>query len=259
MAGVLNGKVAIVTGGSKGMGRHFVDVLIAADASVACLARKSAELASLGEKYGKSVLALPCDVSSSAEVDQAVEATIARFGRIDIVVNNAGIFHPFLLEAASDEQIDRHVGLNIKGVMWLCRAAIPHLRKTEGQIVSISSEAVRHPFPMLSVYAATKAAIETFSEALRDELRSEKIRVSILRSGSVAGSTGSADWPEGVGEAFFRKITETGHAQIAGESASPQSMAKALLAIVTLPGDVSADIIEVRAARAGIPDGSNNV
>lgn len=256
--GVLDGKVAIVTGGSKGMGRHFIATLVEAGARVACLARQSAELASLPDQFGDAVLPLACDVSSPDQVNAAVTAIIAKFGQLDIVVNNAAIFHPFAIETATDEQIDRHIGLNIKGVIWLSRAAIPHLRATRGQIVTISSESVRRPFPMLAVYGATKAAIETFSEALRDELRSEQIRVSILRSGSVAGGSGSAEWPEGAGAAFYQKILETGHAHMAGEAASPQSMAKALLAIVTLPADVSADLIEVRAARAGIPEGSKN-
>lgn len=256
--GLLDQKVAIVTGGSKGMGRHFVQALVDAGAKVACLARQSPELDSVQSQFGDAVLAIPCDVSSSAQVNAAVDAIIAKFGRIDIVVNNAAIFHPFLLETATDEQIDRHLGLNIKGVMWLSRAAIPYLRKTKGQIVSVSSESVRHPFPMLSVYAATKAAVETFSEALRDELRSDEIRVSILRSGAVAGSTGSAEWPEGSTDAFFKKIMATGHYHMSGEAASPQSMAKALLAIVTLPDDVSADIIEVRAARSRPSDGATN-
>lgn len=257
--GSLDGKVAVVTGGSKGMGRHFIAALVDAGAKLACLARQSPELDSLRDQFGDAVLPIACDVALSDQVNAAVAATVATFGRLDIVVNNAAIFHPFAIETATDEQINRHIGLNVNGVIWLSRAAIPHLRRTQGQIVSISSESVRHPFPMLSVYAATKAAIETFSAALRDELRSENIRVSILRSGSVAGSSGGAGWPEGAADAFFKKILETGHAHMAGEAASPESMAKALLAIVTLPGDVSADLIEVRAACAGIPEGSKAV
>ncbi len=257
--GLLDGKVAIVTGGSKGMGRHFVQALVDEGAKVGCLARQSAELDNVQLALGDAVLAVPCDVSSSADVDAAVAAIVTKFGRLDIIVNNAGIFHPFLIETATDAQVRQHIGLNIEGVMWLSRAAIPHLRKTQGQIVSITSESVRHPFPMLSVYAATKAAVETFSEALRDEIRSDNIRVSVLRSGSVAGGSGSAGWPAGAAEAFYKKIVETGHAHMAGEAASPESMAKALLSIVTLPPDVSADLIEVRSARVGVPEGAKDV
>lgn len=97
--------------------------------------------------------------------------------------------------------------------------------------------------------------METLSTALGDELRSDNIRVSILRSGSVAGGSGGDNWPPGTAEKFYSKITQTGHASMAGEPASPASMAEALIAIATLPRDVNADLIEVRAAHAGVPDG----
>ncbi len=251
---LLTGKVAIVTGGSKGMGRHFVESLASAGAGVACLARPSAELDDV-PKISPGVMALACDVSKPEDVNDAVAEVGKRLGRIDIVVNNAASYQPFVLETADDEQIRRPLDLNILGVLWMVRATIPYLRETAGQIVTISSESVRHPFPMQSVYAASKAAIETLNAALRDELQPQGIRVSVLRSGTVAGTAGISTWPEGVAESFFRKIAETGHAAIAGQPATPESMAKALLAMVTLPKDVNVDFMEVRSACSGVPDG----
>lgn len=248
------GKVAIVTGASKGMGRHFVSRLAAAGWQVAGLARASDELQTLPTDDGR-VIAIPCDIASSSAVNAAVAQTIDRFGQIDLVVNNAAVFWPFMMENASDSDIEHHVSINVLGVMWLIRATIPHLKRTGGQIVSLSSESVNHPFPMLTVYAATKAAVETLSAGLRNELQSDGIRVSVLRSGSVAGGTGSVNWSPENTQAFYKKIVETGHANMAGEAASPESMAEALLAIVSLPADVNADLIEVRAARAGVPEG----
>jgi NADP-dependent 3-hydroxy acid dehydrogenase YdfG len=252
----LAGKVAIVTGASKGMGRHFLTMLVNAGAKVAALARPSEALAALRAESGDDVLALECDISDSVQVNEAVAKCVAQFGRLDLLVNNAAIFHPFLLEKASDEDITRHVDINILGTVWMTRAAIPHLRQTRGQIVSISSESVRNPFPMLAIYAATKAAVEAFSAGIRDELRSEGIRVTVLRSGSVAGGTGGAGWSEATSQAFYKKILATGHAHISGEPASPESMAQALLATVSLPADVCADLIEVRSSRDGVPDGT---
>lgn len=252
--GILAGKVALVTGASKGMGRHFVAALVGEGMRVACLARPSPELASLGPEHGEAVLVLPCDVSDPDAVNAAVASAAERFGRLDVVVNNAAMFHPFAFEAGSDAIIRAHVELNVLGVAWVIRAAIPHLRVSQGQIVTISSESVRHPFPMLALYAATKAAIETLSEGLRDELRSEGIRVSVLRSGTVEGGRGGDNWSEETRAAFFTKILATGHAAMAGEAASPESMAEALVSVLKLPRDVSADLIEVRAARAGIPE-----
>ena len=97
------GKGALVTGASNGMGRHFVAVLVDAGMKVACLARPSPELKALGAEWGDAVLAIPCDVSSSSEVDAAVARAAAHFGRIDVVVNNAAIYHPFAFDEGSDE------------------------------------------------------------------------------------------------------------------------------------------------------------
>lgn len=255
----LAGKVALVTGASKGMGRHFVAALVDAGMKVGCLARPSPELETLAAELGDAVLAIPCDVSSSTEVNAAVARAAEQFGRIDVVVNNAAMFHPFAFDEGSDEIIRAHVEVNILGVAWTIRAAIPHLRATRGQIVSISSESVRLPFPMLALYAATKAAVETLSAGLRDELRSDGIRVGVLRSGSVSGGSGGAAWSEATTDAFYRKIVATGHAAISGAPASPQSMARALVATLSLPRDISIDLIEVRAAQEGVPDGARDL
>ena len=255
----LAGKVAIVTGASKGMGRHFVAALVDAGMRVACLARSSPELEALGNELGEAVLALPCDVACATEVSAAVSRAAGYFGRIDVVVNNAAMFHPFAFDEGSDEIIRAHIDVNILGVAWVIRAAIPHLRATRGQIVSISSESVNSPFPMLALYAATKAAVETLSAGLRDELRSDGIRVCVFRSGSVAGGTGSTAWSDATKDAFYRKIVATGHAAMSGSPASPESMARALVATLSLPRDISIDLIEVRAAQEGMPEGARNL
>lgn len=252
----LVGKVAVVTGASKGMGRHFVAALAGAGMTVACLARPSSEFDTLSAEFGDAVLPLACDVTDPAAVTAAIEHTAAALGRIDLLVNNAAIYHPFAFDEASDAIIRQHLEINVLGVAWAIRAAIPHLRATRGQIVSISSESVRMPFPMLALYAASKAAVETLSEGLREELRSDGIRVSVLRSGSVSGGSGGDSWSDETKQKFYTKIVETGHAAMSGSPATPQSMASALLAMVSLPRDVSVDLIELRAAQAGMPEGA---
>lgn len=241
-------RVVMVTGGSRGMGRVFVDALVAAGHLVACLARASPELDAVAEQHGASVLTLPGDVGVAADVDGAVQATIERFGRLDVLVNNAAIFHPFRVEAASVAQVEAHVAVNLLGPIWCIRAAIPHLRRSGGQIVSVSSESVRMPFPYLGVYAATKGGLEVLSAAMRDELREDGIRVTVLRAGSVSGGSGSREWDPQTTTAFYETIQRTGHAGFTGTAASPQSMAEALLSVLSLPPDVNVDLIEVRGA-----------
>lgn len=252
----LTGKVALVTGASKGMGRHFVAALVDAGMRVACLARQSPELDSLIDEFGDRVLVIACDITASGEVIAAVDQAAAHFGQLDVLINNAAIYHPFSFEDGPDELIRGHVEVNVLGLAWAVRAAIPHLRRTQGQIVSISSESVRLPFPMLALYAATKAAVETLSEGLREELRSDGIRVSVLRSGSVSGGSGGAAWSDETRQKFFQKIVQTGHAAMSGSPATPQSMARGLVAILGLPRDVSVDLVELRAAQAGLPEGA---
>jgi NADP-dependent 3-hydroxy acid dehydrogenase YdfG len=107
---------------------------------------------------------------------------------------------------------------------------------------------------MLATYAASKAALETLFKGLRDELRSDGIRMTVLRSGNVKGGSGGASWGAEATEAFYKKIVASGHAAMTGDSASPESMAEALLSVIRLPRDISVDLVEVRAAREGMPD-----
>lgn len=250
MSSLLEGRKVIVTGASRGMGRQFVASLVARGARVACLARPSEELHSLNREFGDSVLTVACDVGDPASVQSAVNTSAAALGGVDALINNAAIFHPFKLEDARDDQIVSHLAINLAGPAYCMRAAIPHLRASKGQIISISSESVRMPFPYLSIYAATKAGVETLSAAMRDELREDGIRVTVLRSGSVEGGTGGKDWDPDVTQAFYQTITRTGHAAFTGKAASPQSMAEALVSVLSLPADINIDLIEVRAAAA---------
>ncbi|MEY4268873.1 MAG: hypothetical protein RLZZ58_89 [Pseudomonadota bacterium] len=249
----MSGKVGIVTGASRGMGCHFVAALLEQGARVAAFARPSAELETLAAKHGNAALAVPCDVSDSAQVNEAIAKAADHFGTIDFLVNNAAIFHPFKLEEASNAQVMDHIATNLAGPIWCIRAAIPHLRKAKGHIVSISSESVRMPYPFLSLYAATKGGLETLMAAMREELREDGIRVTTLRSGAVEGGTGGRDWDPDVTQRFFETITRTGHAAFSGQPASPESMAEALIRILSMPPDINVDMVEVRAANVGTP------
>ena len=254
----LRGKVAIVTGASRGLGRAFVDALVEHGAVVACLARPSAELDELARHHGDAVAPFPCDVSDASQIDRAVAGAVERFGRLDVLVNNAAIFHPFLVEEATAAQVEAHIGVNLFGPIWLARAAIPHLRATKGQVVSISSESVRMPFPFLTVYAATKAALEVLSAGLRDELRADGIRVTVLRSGSLKGGSGDRDWDPEVARRFFETIQTTGHAAFTGDAVEAASMAQTLVAILGLPRDVNLDMVEARGAGTLLPTSPAN-
>lgn len=241
-------RVALVTGASKGMGRYFALALADAGYRVAALARRSPQLDNLSEH--ERIVPIACDITDPRDVETAIEETVARMGGIDAVVANAAIYRPSLIAHTDDRTVIDHFAVNTLGAIWTARAALPHLKDSRGHFVAISSESVRQPFPMLTAYAASKAALETFCEGLRDELRPHHVRVTVLRSGSVAGGTGGEQWSDEVRESFLATIAASGHAAFAGSPAEPQSMAHALLAILNLPRDLSADLVELRSARS---------
>ncbi len=208
----LNGKVAVVTGGSRGIGRAIGEMLAAHRAAVVVTARRSADAERAARALAPSgaarALGVACDVRRWEECEALVERTVAEFGRIDVLVNNAGVevFAP-LAEMGLDEWRTQ-IGTNLDGVFHCCRAALPHLVATQGWIVNIGSLAGRNAFAGGTAYNATKFGLLGFSEALMLEVRQQGVRVTCVMPGSVAtgfadGAADDADWklrPEDVAE-----------------------------------------------------------
>ena len=189
-SGLLRDRVAVVTGPSQGIGAAIARRLAAEGASVALLARSVDKLDLLASELGPaSSAAFGCDVGSPASVRDAFDRVGERFGRIDLLVNNAGIIGMALLDQADDRHILDQVATNLVGPMLCARAAIPLLRAAGGgHVVNISSRSVELARPYLSVYSATKGGIEVFSRTLAAELRPDRIRVSTIRVGPVASA-----------------------------------------------------------------------
>ena len=244
----LNGRVAVVTGGSKGMGRAFAEALHEHGVKVALLARASRALDDAAAALGADALGVACDVGDPVSVNNAFARVGERYGQIDIVVNNAAISSLMKVEGATDEAIGRELAVNLAGPIYCTREAIPYLRRTEGDLVFISSESVRLPYPFLGIYAATKGGLEIFSTAMRGELRDCGIRVTTLRAGGVKGGGLTTPWDPAVTAEFRATIERTGHAAFTGRHASKEAMAEALLGVLTLDRDVNVDMIEVRAS-----------
>jgi NAD(P)-dependent dehydrogenase (short-subunit alcohol dehydrogenase family) len=246
--GALAGKVGVVTGGSKGIGRAVAGALVGAGAAVALLARPSAALIEAAEMLGPSALAVPCDMADSDQIDCAFAEVAKELGRIDMLIANAAICTLLKIEGADPKLIDREIATNLAGPIHSTRAALPHLRAVGGgDIVYVSSDSVRMPPPYLGVYAATKAGLETFAVAMRAELRAMGTRVTTLRSGYVAsGGNLGADWDPATRDAFFAEMRSGGHTDFVGSPISPETMAQVLLTIVTAPRDVNLDLVEAR-------------
>lgn len=186
----LQGKAAIVTGSSKGIGYEIARSLAEAGANVAITARNEAEVEEAAEKLsalgGGRVIGVPCDVRKHEEVRRLVERTVAEFDVLDILVNNAGVGGFASVEEMSVEKWDQILETNISGVFYACHEAIPHLKKREDAwIINIASLAGKNAFSGGAAYNASKFALVGFSEALMQDVRHDGIRVNYIMPGSV--------------------------------------------------------------------------
>jgi len=179
-------KIWFITGTSKGFGREFALAALERGDKVAATARDTSTLAPLADRFGDAVLPLQLDVTDRAQVFNSVAATKERFGRIDVVVNNAGYGLFGAIEEITDQQLRDQLETNLFGVFHCCRAAIPEMkRRGGGYIINISSLAGANPHPQMSAYNASKFALNGFSEALMQEVRHDGIKVSYIMPGSV--------------------------------------------------------------------------
>jgi NAD(P)-dependent dehydrogenase (short-subunit alcohol dehydrogenase family) len=198
--GFLDGKVAIVTGGNRGIGRGIVEALHAEGAQVALTAREAGRATQAASEVGARAAGFACDVRDEASVERLFAEVEKRFGGCDVLVNNAGIgLFAAVAEMKSDDW-RAVIETNLNGVFYCCRAAIPQMRRRGGgYIFNVSSLAGKNPFPNGGAYNASKFALNGFSEVLMQEVRYDHIRVSYLMPGSVAtefgrGSTAKQGW-----------------------------------------------------------------
>jgi 3-oxoacyl-[acyl-carrier protein] reductase len=187
--GRLDGKVALVTGGASGFGRGIATTFAREGAKVVIVDIDGDAAREAAQAVGASAAAIAADVAKSADVDRAVEETLALLGRLDVLVNNAGISHRNrpMLEVAEDE-FDRLFAVNVKAIYLFARAAIPAMRaQGKGVILNIGSTAGLRPRPGLTWYNGTKGAVHALTKSMAIELAPDSIRVCALAP--VAGET----------------------------------------------------------------------
>jgi 3-oxoacyl-[acyl-carrier protein] reductase len=184
----LENKVAVVTGASKGIGAAIAKSLAAEGASVVVNYASSktgadAVVAAITAAGGKAV-AVPGDVSKATEAQGIIEAAIKNYGRLDILVNNSGVYEYISLEAITEEHFHRHFNINVLGLLLVTQAAVKYLGEG-GSIINMGSVASRITSPNSAVYAGTKAAVDAITVVLSRELGPKKIRVNTLSPGIV--------------------------------------------------------------------------
>jgi NAD(P)-dependent dehydrogenase (short-subunit alcohol dehydrogenase family) len=229
----LTGRTAIVTGGTRGIGRAIAEALREAGADVAICGRNAARVQGVAERWGAHGLGVPCDVRSADDCARLVHATLERFGRLDILVNNAGIgiFAPVRELTRRDWR--NVIATNLDSLFYCTHAALPALTAAgESWIINIGSLAGKNAFPNGAAYNASKFGLIGFSEALMQEVRHDGIRVSYIMPGSVATefshpTTGdSEDW-----------------------KVQPGDIARLVLDLLAMPGRTLPSRIEVRPSR----------
>lgn len=181
-------KVVVITGASSGLGEAAAVMLASLGARVTLGARRADRLDALAAQIGKDrAQAVACDVSDRQSVEALVAACVERFGRIDVLVNNAGLMPLSPLERLKVDDWDRMIDVNIKGVLYGIAAALPHMqRQRSGHIVNVASVAGHKVRPGSTVYSATKHAVRVISEGLRQEVKPYGIRTTIISPGAVA-------------------------------------------------------------------------
>ena len=177
-------KTFVITGAGVGLGRALARRFAAEGDNVVLLGRTLAKLEAAAADIGERALAVHCDVASPDSVREAFATIANTYSGIDVLINNAAIFQPFLLKDATDDQIINSVSTNLIGTMLCCRAAIP-LMGRGSHIINVSSESVEIPLPHLSVYQSSKAGVERLTQSLFRELEPDGIRVSVVRAGSM--------------------------------------------------------------------------
>ena len=230
----LNGKVAIVTGAARGIGKAIAEALAHEGASLVLNSRTAEtleELASTLLSRGVLVETVAGDVGDEAVASKIVDRAVGTFGRLDVLVNNAGIGHLGPLEKMPPTEFDRVCRTNLRGPFLLMRAGIPHMRTTGGgTIVNIASLAGVNPVPQRAVYAATKWALIGLSRSVLQEVRRDGIRVLVIEPGST--------------------LTDFGHdpakLEHADKLVKPEDVATVMISALKLPARATVSEIEIR-------------
>ena len=245
---VLTGTVALVTGASSGIGEATAKRLAADGAAVALAARRVDRLETLAreiEDAGGRALAIESDVTDRSQAEALVERTVAELGRLDTVVNNAGVMLLGPAEDADIEEWDRMVDLNVKGLLYVAKAALPHLLRYAEEdprrvtdMVNVSSVAGRRARSDSAVYNLTKHGVGAFAEALRQEVTERHVRISLVEPGAVMTELASHNRPE-VQEAMKGRFGSM-------ERLEADDIADAIAYIVTRPRHMAINEILVR-------------
>lgn len=244
MTNNIEGKVVVITGASSGLGEAAARHLAAQGAAVALGARRVERIDALARELnedGGKAISIATDVTDHEQVERLVDEAVRAFGRLDVIINNAGIMPQAPLERLRIDEWDRMIDVNIKGVLYGIAAALPYMkRQKSGHIINVSSVAGHKVRPNTAVYSATKHAVRVISEGLRQEVKPYNIRTTIISPGAV-----ESELPESTSEPDIAERVRKGY-----EIAVPaDSFARMVAFAISQPEDVDINEILYRPTR----------
>jgi NADP-dependent 3-hydroxy acid dehydrogenase YdfG len=245
MSNNIEGKVVVITGASSGLGEATARLLSAQGASVVLGARRVDRLKSLADELtgsGGKAIAITTDVTHCEQVKRLVDGAVQAYGRIDVMINNAGLMPQSPLERLKIDEWNRMIDVNIKGMLYGIAAALPYMKQQRaGHIINVSSVAGHKVGPGFAVYAATKHAVWALSEGLRQEVKPYNIRTTVISPGAVA-----TELPNSVTEPDVAERIHKFYEEIAIPA---ESFARAVAFAMSQPEDVDVNEILFRPTR----------
>lgn len=232
-------KVIVITGAGVGLGRALARRFANEGDSVVLLGRTFSKVEAAAAEIGARAMAVGCDVSSPQSVRAAFEQIAKKHPRIDVLINNAAVFEPFLIAEATDDQIMNTVNTNLAGAMLCTRSAIP-LMGAGGHIINVSSESVGMRFPHLVAYQCSKAGLERFTEGLHHELEPSGIRVTSVRAGQMFEEGKTWDVSPEARMRFGKAAMEAGVNLRERPISQFTSVTNAFRALIDMPADLHA-------------------
>jgi NADP-dependent 3-hydroxy acid dehydrogenase YdfG len=239
------GKIVVITGASSGLGEAVARLLSSEGASVVLGARRAERIETLARELtdaGGKAVAVTTDVTDSDQVKRLVDTAVQRFGRVDVIINNAGLMPQSPLERAKIDDWNRVIDVNIKGVLYGIAAVMPYFKEQRsGHVINVSSVAGHKVRPGGAVYAATKHAVRVISEGLRQEVKAYNIRTTIISPGAV-----ETELPDSITEPDIAANMKKYYEDIA---IPPDSFARVVAFAMSQPEEVDVNEILFRPTR----------
>jgi NAD(P)-dependent dehydrogenase (short-subunit alcohol dehydrogenase family) len=243
------GRVIVITGAGDGLGRALARRFARDGETVILLGRTLAKIQAVADELGAPHFALECDVGKPDSVRAAFAAIARHHPKISVLINNAGIFMPFTLAEASDDQVTSLLMTNFAGPIFCAREALPLLRGG-GHIINVSSESSHIKMPMLWLYAGTKTGLEFVSDMWASELEEDGVRVTVVRAGQMMDETKTGTtWPMDVAMRFAEANARVGLNLRERPIAHYNSVTDAFRAVLDMPPDLHIGMVTLSARK----------